>query len=233
MAEADSNAAPRKLVPLTGLRGAIARNMTQGWQAPRVSMYAEADMTECERLRANLQASLGGTQKVTVTAYIMRALALTLRDHPRLNALLKDNVVELMDDINLALAVSVPDGLLAPVIRNADRKTVAELAQETAELSAAARGGTLAPRQLQRGTFTLTNLGMTRIDWFTPIINPPQLGILGITRTIDKPVVKDGKIVIAPMMGMTLVFDHRAVDGYPAAVFLGDLKQRLTTCEGL
>lgn len=234
MAEADSSAAPaRKTLPLTGLRGAIARNMTQGWQAPRVSMFAEVDMTECERRRAELQASLGAAQKVTVTAFVIRALALTLREHPRLNALLRDNEVELIDDINLALAVSLPDGLLAPVIRNADTKQVAEIAQESAELAAAARSGTLAPRHLQRGTFTLTNLGMTGIDWFAPIINPPQLGILGVSRTIDKPVVKDGKIVIAPVMGMTLVFDHRAVDGYPAALFLSDLKKRLATCEGL
>lgn len=242
MAEADSNAAPakvaadppaRKLVPLTGLRGAIARNMTQGWQAPRVSMYAEVDMTECEQRRAELQASLDGAQKITVTAFVVRALALTLRSHPRLNALLRESEVEIIDDINLALAVSVPDGLLAPVIRNADTKTVVEIAQESAMLAAAARGGTLAPRHLQRGTFTMTNLGMTHIDWFTPIINPPQLGILGVSRTIDKPVVKDGKVVIAPMMGLTLVFDHRAIDGYPAAVFLSDLKKRLATCEEL
>lgn len=240
MAEADSNASPpqaadppRKRVPLTGLRGAIARNMTQGWQAPRVSMFAEVDMTECERRRAELQAAVGNTQKITVTAFVVRALALALRDHPRLNALLRENEVELVDDVNIALAVSVPDGLLAPVIRNAESKSVAEIAHESAALAAAARSGSLAPRHLQRGTFTLTNLGMTGIDQFAPIINPPQLGILGLSRTIDKPVVKDGKVVIAPMMGMTLVFDHRAVDGYPAAVFLGDLKKRLATCEGL
>jgi len=222
-----------KAVPLTGLRGAIARNMTQGWQAPRVSMFTEVDVTECERRRAQLQASLENGPKVTLTAYVMRALALTLREHPQVNALLKDNQVELVDDINLALAVSLPDGLLAPVIRNADSKSVVELAKESAELAAAARGGTLAPRQLQRGTFTLTNLGMTGIDCFAPIINPPQLGILGVARTIEKPVARDGKIFIAPMMGMTLVFDHRALDGYPAAVFLTDLKKRLATCEGL
>ena len=242
MAEADSNATPapcagtapaQKVIPLTGLRGAIARNMTQGWQAPRVSMFAEVDMTECERRRSELQASLDNGTKVTLTAYVLRALALTLREHPRVNALLKDNQVELVDDINLALAVSLPDGLLAPVIRNADSKSVADLAKESAELAAAARSGTLAPRHLQRGTFTLTNLGMTSIDWFAPIINPPQLGILGVARTIDKPVVRDGKIVIASMMGMTLVFDHRALDGYPAAVFLTDLKKRLASCEGL
>lgn len=242
MAEAGSNAAPARtagtapvntVIPLTGLRGAIARNMTQGWQAPRVSMFTEVDVTECERRRSEMQASLENGPKITLTAFVMRALALTLRAHPRVNALLKDNQVELVDDINLALAVSLPDGLLAPVIRNADTKSVAELAKESAELAASARSGTLAPRHLQRGTFTLTNLGMTGIDGFAPIINPPQLGILGVARTIDKPVVRDGKIVIAPMMGMTLVFDHRALDGYPAAVFLTDLKKRLATCEGM
>lgn len=227
-------AAPaNKVVALTGLRGAIARNMTQGWQAPRVSMFAEVDVTECERQRMELQASLEHGPKITLTAYVMRALALSLREHPRVNALLKENQVELVDDINLALAVSLPDGLLAPVIRNADTKSVVELAKEAAELAGAARSGTLAPRHLQRGTFTLTNLGMTGIDCFAPIINPPQLGILGLARTIEKPVVRDGKIVIAPMMGMTLVFDHRALDGYPAAVFLTDLKKRLATCEGI
>jgi pyruvate dehydrogenase E2 component (dihydrolipoamide acetyltransferase) len=241
MAESSLKAAPapptegaapaRKTIPLSGLRGAIARNMVQGWQAPRVSMYAEADMAECERRRAALQAVVG--HKVTLNAFVLRALALTLRDHPRMNALLKDNEVELIDDINIALAVSVENGLLAAVIRNADHKPVEELARESAELAGAARAGTLAPRHLQRGTFTLTNLGMTGIDSFAPIINPPQVGILGIGRVIEKPVVRDGAIVAAPMMGMTLVFDHRAVDGYPAALFMTDLKKRLATCEGI
>jgi pyruvate dehydrogenase E2 component (dihydrolipoamide acetyltransferase) len=241
MAESSLKAAPapptegatpaRKTIPLSGLRGAIARNMVQGWQAPRVSMYAEADMAECERRRAALQAAVG--HKVTLNAFVLRALALTLREHPRMNALLKDNEVELIDDINIALAVSVENGLLAAVIRNADHKPVEELARESAELAGAARAGTLAPRHLQRGTFTLTNLGMTGIDSFAPIINPPQVGILGIGRVIEKPMVRDGAIVAAPIMGMTLVFDHRAVDGYPAALFMTDLKKRLATCEGI
>ncbi|HJV84071.1 MAG TPA: 2-oxo acid dehydrogenase subunit E2 [Noviherbaspirillum sp.] len=231
--QAGTAAPERKRIPLTGLRGAIARNMTQGWQAPRVSMTAEVDMTQCERRRAELQATLGNTAKVTLTAYILRALALTLRDHSRMNALLRENEVELVDEINLALAVSVENGLMAPVIRNAEQKSLTALAQESAALAGAARAGSLAPNTLQRGTFTLTNLGMTGIDSFAPIINPPQVGILGVSRTIDKPVVKSGAVVVAPMMGMTLVFDHRAVDGYPAAVFLTELKQRLASCEDL
>lgn len=230
---AESISAPRKMVPLIGLRGAIARNMVQGWQAPRVSMFAEVDMTECERRRAQLQAAPGSTRKVTATAFILRALALTLQAHPRVNALLRENEVELLDDINLALAVSVDEGLMAPVIRNADQKSVEELARESGELASGARAGTLSPRSYQRGTFTLTNLGMTGIDAFSPIINPPQIGILGVSRVIQKPVVRDGAVTVAPMMGMTLVFDHRALDGYPAALFLSDLKARLATCEGL
>jgi pyruvate dehydrogenase E2 component (dihydrolipoamide acetyltransferase) len=213
-------------IPLTGLRGAIARNMTQGWQAPRVSMSAAVDVSACERRRAELQGA-PGTPKLTLTTFVLRALALTLRAHPRMNALLRENEIELVEDVNIALAVSVEDGLMAPVIRNADRKPLAEIAQEAASLAADARAGRLTPKQLQRGTFTLSNLGMTQIDSFAPIINPPQVGILGVSRVIPMPVARNGAVAIAPMMGLTLVFDHRAVDGYPAALFLGDLKQRL------
>lgn len=218
-------------IPLTGLRGAIARNMTQGWQAPRVSMQARVDVSACERRRAELQQA--GGPKVTLTTFVLRALALTLREHPRMNALLRENEIELVADVNLALAVSVDDGLMAPVIRNADQKSLQEIATEAATLATEARTGKLAPKHLQRGTFTLSNLGMTQIDSFAPIVNPPQVGILGVSRVIPTPVVKDGEIVIAPLMGLTLVFDHRAVDGYPAALFLGDLKQRLESAGDL
>lgn len=226
MPTAANEATEPKRIALTGLRGAIARNMAQGWQAPRVSMSAAVDVSACERRRAELQAA-PGAPKLTLTAFVLRALALTLQAHPRMNALLRDNEIELVDEVNIALAVSVEDGLMAPVIRNAERKSLAEIAQEAAALAADARAGRLSPKQLQRGTFTLTNLGMTQIDSFAPIINPPQVGILGVSRVIPMPVVKDGAVAIAPLMELTLVFDHRAVDGYPAALFLGDLKQRL------
>lgn len=218
-------------IPLTGLRGAIARNMAQGWQAPRVSMQAHVDVRACERRRVELQQA--GGPKLTLTTFVLRALALTLRAHPRMNALLRDNEIELVNDINLALAVSVDDGLMAPVIRNADQKSLQEIAQESAVLANDARAGKLAPKHLQRGTFTLSNLGMTQIDSFAPIVNPPQVGILGVSRVIPTAVVKDGAVTVAPLMGLTLVFDHRAVDGYPAALFLGDLKQRLESAEEL
>lgn len=225
--------AERQTVPLSGLRAAIARNMSIGWQVPRVAHSIEVDVSLLEAQRSNAQQAPGGTQKITLTAYILRAVALTLREHPRLNARMLEKEIELLPNINLGLAVSLAEGLMVPVLRDADSKSVAELAAESRTLAEGARQGTLSAGNYQRGTFTVTNLGMTGIDSFTPIINAPQVAILGVTRVAQKAVVRDGSIVIAPMMGLHLVFDHRAVDGYPAALFLTDLKNRLETAEGL
>lgn len=225
--------APRQTVPLAGLRGAIARTMTQGWQAPRVAHSIEVDVTRCEARRGALLAAEPNGPKLTLTAFVLRAVALTLREHPRLNALMREKEIELVEDINLGLAVSLDDGLMVPVIRQADRKSVTELARESRELATDARAGKLSPGSYQRGTFTVTNLGMTGIDSFTPILNPPQVGILGVTRVADRAVVREGKIVVAPMMGLHLVFDHRAVDGYPAALFLSDLARRIERADEL
>lgn len=225
--------APRQTVPLAGLRGAIARTMTQGWQAPRVAHSIEVDVTRCEARRGALLAAEPNGPKLTLTAFVLRAVALTLREHPRLNALMREKEIELVEDINLGLAVSLDDGLMVPVIRQADRKSVTELARESRELATGARAGKLSPGSYQRGTFTVTNLGMTGIDGFTPILNPPQVGILGVTRVADRAVVREGKIVVAPMMGLHLVFDHRAVDGYPAALFLSDLARRIERADEL
>lgn len=226
-------AAERRTVPLAGLRGAIARSMTAGWQAPRVAHHIEVDVSRCEAARQALQASQPEGPKLTLTAYILRALALTLKAHPRLNALVREKEVELVEEVNIGLAVSLGEGLMVPVIRNADAKSVLELAAESRTLASGARAGNLSPGNYQRGTFTLTNLGMTGIDAFTPILNPPQVGILGVTRVAQRAVVRDGQIVVAPMMGLHLVFDHRAVDGYPAALFLTDLAHRLERAEDL
>ena len=218
--------AAARLRPLTGLRGAIARSMTQGWQIPRVAHSVDVDVSQCEALRRTLAAS---GSKLSLTALLLRAVALTLREHPHLNALMRDKAVELVPDINLGVAVSLDDGLMVPVIRNADTLPLAELSAELRRLAEGARAGTLSAGSYQSGTFTVSNLGMTAIDRFSPIINPPQVAILGVTRVAERAVVRDGAIVAAPMMGLHLVFDHRAVDGYPAAVFLGDLARRIET----
>lgn len=229
----DQDATVRRTIAMTGMRGAIARGMTAGWQIPRVAHSLEADVGAVERRRASLQAELGDSVKLTLTAFVLRATALTLRDHPRLNARVTDKEIELMPDVNIGLAVSLDDGLVVPVLREVDRKSVEEIAREARTLAEGARRGTLSPSAYQRGSFTVSNLGMTEVERFTPILHAPQAAILGVTRVIRRAVVKDEWISIAPMMGLHLVFDHRAVDGYPAAAFLGDLKRRLESAEGL
>ncbi|WP_371762797.1 dihydrolipoamide acetyltransferase family protein [Massilia sp.] len=216
-------------VPLTGMRGAIARNMEQGWRVPRVAQSVEVDVTALQALRA----AAPEDGRVSLTAYVLRAVALCLREHPRLNARMREKDIELLDDVNLGLAVSLDDGLMVPVLRNADRKSAAELGREARTLAEGARAGTLSAGSYQRGTFTVTNLGNTAIDSFTPIINSPQVAILGVTRVAARPVARGNEVAIAPMMGLHLVFDHRAVDGFPAALFLTDLKRRLEAAKEL
>ena len=227
------DAGERRVVPIAGMRGAIARTMSAAWQVPRVAQAIEVDASRLEAAVQALQQQLGPKCKVTLTAFVLRAVALTLREHPRLNARVLEKEIELMPEVNIGLAVSLDEGLMVPVLRNVDTQSVADIAAESRRLAAGARAGTLSAGSYQHGTFTVTNLGMTGIDSFTPIINVPQVAILGVTRVAKRAVVKDDSIVIAPMMGLHLIFDHRAVDGYPAARFLSDLKTRLETVEGL
>jgi pyruvate dehydrogenase E2 component (dihydrolipoamide acetyltransferase) len=223
MSEAVAAAAPA-LIPLKGLRGSIARNMSAGWQAPRVAMGVDVDMTACQALQA--RAAAQGT-KLTPTALVVRATALALRRHPAMNALMREGGIEHAPGVHIGLAVAIDGGLAVPVLRDADTKSAAQLAAESRELAAAARTGQLPPRAYQGGTFTVTSLGMTGIDWFTPILNPPQVGILGISRVIERAVVRDATVVAAPMTTLSLVFDHRAIDGHPAALFLRELADLL------
>jgi pyruvate/2-oxoglutarate dehydrogenase complex dihydrolipoamide acyltransferase (E2) component len=227
---AASSAAPSapsaNATPLSGLRGSIARAMTQAWQAPQVAMAADVDMSKALARRDALREALQ-QPKLSVTPLIVHATALTLKQHPRLNALLTEQGIEQRNEINLALAVGLDDGLVTPVIRNADQLSLEELHAQIQDATSNARSGSLAPSALQGGTFTISNLGMTGIDWFTPILNPPQIAILGVGSISERAVVRDGEFAHASIMTLTLVFDHRAIDGYPAALFLGSLKQLL------
>jgi pyruvate/2-oxoglutarate dehydrogenase complex dihydrolipoamide acyltransferase (E2) component len=220
-------------IHLKGVRGAVARNMTQGWAAPQVCLGIEVNMRNVLVRQKQMQAKLNMDKGVSVTAFILQATATVLKAHPIMNALLKEKVVELIPEINLALAVSIQDGLATPVIKSADKLSLQEIADKTRELAQASRKGTLPPKAYQGGTFTVSNLGMAGIDWFTPIINPTQVGILGISKVKEQAIVEDGKVIVAPITTLTLVFDHRAVDGYPAAVFLNDLKEQLEFAEVL
>ena len=221
-------------IPLSGLRGAVARNLQATWQAvPHVAESIQVEMSACLALREGLRRDLGPDHPVSVNDLILRAVALTLREHPRLNARLAGDAVEVMAEINVGVAVSLPDGLVVPVIRNADRKSIAELGAETRELAAAARANTLSTQALQSGTFTVTNLGPTGVGTFSPIIHAPEIAILGVGGVEPRAIVRDGQVVAAPSVFLSLVFDHRAVDGYPAAQFLAALRARLEQASDL
>lgn len=207
-------------VPFTGMRGAVAREMARAWQQPRVAIGVDVEMTAA-------LATLAVAGRLSPTVAVLRGVALALLEHPRLNARVLDDGVELADDINLGLAISLEEGVIVPVIGNADQKSLSELAVEAGELAQAAREGSLPGTALRGGTFTVSTLGATSIDWFTPILNAPQVAILGVGRVAERVIARDGAAVVAPTMTMTLIFDHRAVDGHPAALFLADVRGRL------
>jgi pyruvate/2-oxoglutarate dehydrogenase complex dihydrolipoamide acyltransferase (E2) component len=212
-------------VPLKGIRGVIARSLTAAWQAPRVAQGLDADMSV---VLARVQAERAATgTKISITHAVLRAAALTLREHPAVNGIVSDQVVEHWSDVNLGVAVNAPVGVVVPVLMQADALNLGELEQQVGALADSARAGRLPASAYQRGTFTVSTLGATGIDWFTPVLNPPQIAILGIGRVAERAVVVAGQVVARPMMTLTLVFDHRALDGHPAGLFLNALAQRL------
>ncbi|PLW69853.1 dihydrolipoamide acetyltransferase family protein [Pseudohalioglobus lutimaris] len=218
-----------KLIPLKGLRGMIARNLSQAWQAPRVAQGIRFNVSSCQALIEQQRQETG--KKVTITHLLIKALAQTLQNHPLVNATLSDAGVQLHDEVNIALAVATDAGLLVPVIRNVQSMSTPELVDAVADLAEKARSNNLPASAFQGGTFTLSALGKSAVEWFTPVLNPPQVGILGAGSISETALVVDGEIAIAPVMELTLVFDHRALDGHPAAQFLSELKQRLEQAE--
>ena len=141
-------------------------------------------------------------------------------EHPRLNATLTDDGIHLLSEINIGVAVALEDGLVVPVVRNADKERLSEISAQVRGFAERARSNQLTPGELQGGSFTITNLGNFGIDAFTPIINPPESAILGVGRILKKPVVHNDEIVIRSMLTLSLTFDHRVIDGAPAAQFL-------------
>ena len=213
------------IVPLKGIRGVIARSLTAAWQAPRVAQGLDVDMSAV-LARVKTERAAAGT-KISITHAVLRAAALTLREHPAVNGVVSDQAVELWADVNLGIAVNTPVGVVVPVLMQADAFNLAELEQRVGALAGSARAGKLPASAYQRGTFTVSTLGATGIDWFTPVLNPPQISILGVGRVAERAVVISGQVVARPMMTLTLVFDHRALDGHPAGLFLSALAQRL------
>ncbi len=217
----------QQVVPLRGMRQTIATRMLDSLlTTAQVTLTTEADVTDAMRLREGLarQMTEGG---ITPLAVVAKATAKALQEHPRMNAVQGKGEITLVGEINVGLAVALEEGLIVPTIRNANEKGLAEIARESRELANKARQGTATPDEVTGGTFTITNLGAFEIDAFTPIINPPQVGILGVGRAVEKPVVHNGEIVKCTMMYLSLTFDHRVIDGAPAADFLRTVKGRL------
>jgi len=219
----------KTIVPLKGIRGMIARSLTAAWQAPRVAQGLDADMTAVLPRVEKERQDTG--RRISITHAVLRSVALTLREHPAVNGIVSEQGVELWPQVNLGVAVNTPNGVVVPVVPQADTKGFAALEAEVATLAEGARTGRLPASAYQRGTFTVSTLGATGIDWFTPVLNPPQIAILGVGRVAPRAVVVDGAVAARPMMTLTLVFDHRALDGHPAGLFLSAVVRRLSACD--
>jgi pyruvate dehydrogenase E2 component (dihydrolipoamide acetyltransferase) len=220
--EETTRAAPRvrEVIPLTGIRKTTAERVSLSARtAPHSTVTMEVDMTNAVRLRGETQASY--------TEMLVKAVAKALREQPIMNAMLDGEQIKVFEDVNVGVAVATEKGLIVPVIREADKKSLNEIASALKELVEKAREGKLAKEDLTGGTFTITNLGMYGVDVFIPIINPPETAILGVGKVTEKPVVVNGQIAIKPVMQLSLSFDHRVVDGAPAAQFLQKVKQNL------
>jgi len=215
-------------LPLVGKRKRIAERLTASYQnSPHIYLTVEVDMSRAEesRQRMNKLNEKTGKSAISVTAYLAKLVAWNLKRHPYLNASIVEDRIEFWEDINLGIATAVSDGLVVPVIHQADLLGLAELNERMRYLAKQARDGVLTREEVDGGTFTISNLGMFGIKSFTAIINPPQTGILAVGSTIRTPVVVDENdtIEVRPMMSMTLGVDHRVVDGAVAAQFLADL----------
>jgi len=207
------------------MRGTIADRMaTSLREMAQVTIEADVDAGP---LLDGLSAAKTAGRELAVDDVLIREVARTLRDHPRLNGFLLGGEVRLYDVVNIGFAVSLDEGLVVPTVFAADTKDLATIHAERLAGVERARAGTLTIEEVTSATFSLTSLGRFRVDHFTPVVNPPQIAILGVGRARPRPVARDGEVVVRPVLGLSLTFDHRAVDGAPAAAFLDDLAVRL------
>ncbi len=215
-----------EIIPYTGMRKNIGENMSRSWNlAPKITEHVSVDVSNLVELRLKINKdSKEGEIKVTVTDLLVKLVACALQLRPNINVSLADNNIKVNKDINIGVAVALDSGLTVPVIKNANKKNIFKVSQELKELANKAQTGKLSMDEISGGTFTISNLGVYgSVDFFTPIINQPESAILGVGRIIDTPVAVAGQIVIRPMMGLSLSFDHRVIDGAPAAEFLKEL----------
>ncbi len=227
-------AAPYTDVPLSQIRKTIARRLAQSiGPVPTFYLTSEVDMERVWEAREALMtgqrdSGAGGQElKVSFNDIIIKAVAMALRQHPDCNAWWQDDHIRYWNEVHVSMAVAVQEGLITPVIRHTDQKTLREIAAETRDLAARARDRRLKPDEYTGGTFSVSNLGMLDIDEFTAIINPPEAGILAVGRLAQKPIAHEGGVALRRRMRLTMSCDHRVIDGAIGAEFLKTLKRML------
>ncbi len=204
---------------MTGLRAVIAERLTTGWrERPQATLSVEVDASNL--VSARKQIELETNQKVSYNAFLMLAVARAFMEQPHVHIRLTEKGLVQLEEINIGLAVDTPRGLMVPVIKNLSQKGLFEIDQEIRQAVQRALEGKSLPDELTNGSFTITNLGAFGIDSFAPIINPPEIGILAVGRIAPRPFAVNGQLVVRETMILSLAFDHRLLDGAPAARFL-------------
>jgi pyruvate dehydrogenase E2 component (dihydrolipoamide acetyltransferase) len=221
--EKEEEARPVRSIPFTGMRKTIADNMYASLQnTAQLTVFTEVDVTEMVRFRDLVREEYkkDETVRISYNDIIILATSRALKRFPLMNSTQVGEEILIHEAVNMGFAVALKEGLIVPVLRNADKKGLLQIAREVRELAVKARQGALTVDEVTGGTFTITNVSMFDVDGFTPILKPPETGILGIGRVKEKPAVYNGEIVIRSMMFLSLTFDHRVVDGAPANDFL-------------
>ncbi|MHA1377499.1 MAG: dihydrolipoamide acetyltransferase family protein [Candidatus Helarchaeota archaeon] len=226
-----SGVAIREIRNIVGIRKVIAERMYSSLQtAAQLTITMEADISELVRFRKLILPIIEKKEDVRVsyTEILVKVVSKALEEFTILNAIVEDNKIKILDEINIGVAVATDEALIVPVVHNANKKSISEISKKSKELISKARSGMLSLDDLSRGTFTVSNLGMFGVDIFTPILNPPESGILGVGRIVKKWLVNDDeKPRIAPMMHLSLTWDHRLIDGHIAAQFLHRIKEMI------
>lgn len=218
-------------IELSGMRKIIAERMSESWHlVPRVTYTTSVDMTNAMNYMKSCNEGLEDkSKKVTINHILMKLCADLMKEFPYVNASVDEKKITLHEDANIALAVAVEQGLLVPNIKGVQKKNLSEVAEECNNLVTRTRKNKITMDDITGGTFTITNLGMMGIESFTPIVNQPEVAILGVNKIVQTPVACDGVIIIKPLMNLNLVADHRVIDGAYAAKYLSRLKECLET----
>jgi pyruvate dehydrogenase E2 component (dihydrolipoamide acetyltransferase) len=224
--------APHTAIPNSSMRKVIARRLAESKATiPHFYVSTDVEIDALLKIRADLNARSPkdgpGAYKLSVNDLVIKATAVTLRRFPNVNAMWTEDAILQLHDVDISVAVSIPDGLITPIVKGADIKGLAAISNEMKDLAARAKTGKLKPEEFQGGGFSISNMGMYGVRDFAAIINPPQAGILAVSAGEQRPVVKNGALAIATVMTLTLSVDHRVIDGALAAEFLQALKRNI------